>query len=106
MSSLASMIRPSSAPPKGDGDWGIPKFPIAESAAYSEIGWIEARAWRSLQGNETIRGLLTMRASRVLKKCLTRSLEPMHDARSSVLLRSVEALVAGGRLTLMDIARA
>jgi len=47
-----------------------------------------------------------MRASRVLKKCLTRSLEPMHDARSSVLLRSVEALVAGGRLTLMDIARA
>ena len=47
-----------------------------------------------------------MRASRVLEKCLARSLEPMHDARSRVLLRSVEALVAGRRLTLMDVARA
>ena len=47
-----------------------------------------------------------MRASRVLQKCLTRSLEPMHEARSRVLLRSVEALVAGRRLTLMDVARA
>jgi DDE family transposase len=47
-----------------------------------------------------------MRASRVLQKCLARSLEPMHDARSRVLLRSVEALVAGRRLTLMDVARA
>jgi Transposase DDE domain len=47
-----------------------------------------------------------MRASRVLQKCLACSLEPMHDARSRVLLRSVEALVAGRRLTLMDVARA
>lgn len=47
-----------------------------------------------------------MRASRVLQKCLSRSLEPMHDARSRVLLQSVEALVAGRRLTLMDVARA
>jgi hypothetical protein len=47
-----------------------------------------------------------MRASRVLQKCLGRSLESMHEARSRVLLRSVEALLAGRRLTLMDVARA
>jgi hypothetical protein len=47
-----------------------------------------------------------MRASRVLQKCLGRSLDPMHEARSRVLLRSVEALLAGRRLTLMDVARA
>jgi len=47
-----------------------------------------------------------MRASRVLQKCLGRSLESMHEARSRVLLRSVEALLASRRLTLMDVARA
>ena len=47
-----------------------------------------------------------MRASRVLQKCLVRSLEPMHESRSRVLLRSVEGLLAGRRLTLMDVARA
>lgn len=47
-----------------------------------------------------------MRASRVLQKCLGRSLKPMHESRSRVLLRSVEALLAGRRLTLMDVARA
>ena len=47
-----------------------------------------------------------MRASQVLQKCLGRSLQPMHEARSRVLLRSVEALLTGRRLTLMDIARA
>ena len=47
-----------------------------------------------------------MRASRVLQKCLGRSLDAMHEARSRVLLRSVEALLAGRRLTLMDVARA
>lgn len=46
-----------------------------------------------------------MRASRVLQKCLSDSLEPMHRARSRVLLRVVEALIAGRRLTLMDVAR-
>lgn len=46
-----------------------------------------------------------MRASRVLQKCLSDSLEPMHRARSRVLLRAVEALIAGRRLTLMDVAR-
>lgn len=45
-----------------------------------------------------------MRASRVLQKCLFDSLEPMHRARSRVLLRAVEALLAGRRLTLMDVA--
>jgi len=46
-----------------------------------------------------------MRASRVLQKCLSDSLEPMHRARSRVLLHAVEALLAGRRLTLMDVAR-
>lgn len=46
-----------------------------------------------------------MRASGVLQKCLSDSLEPMHQARSRVLMHAVEALVAGRRLTLMDVAR-
>lgn len=46
-----------------------------------------------------------MRASRVLQKCLAGSLHAMHEARSRVLLRAVEALIAGRRLTLMDVAR-
>ncbi|MFC3653310.1 IS4 family transposase [Dyella humi] len=47
-----------------------------------------------------------MRASRVLQKCLANSLGVMHALRKQALLRSVEALVSGRRLTLMDIARA
>lgn len=46
-----------------------------------------------------------MRASRVLQKCLSDSLDPMHRARSRVLMHAVEALVTGRRLTLMDVAR-
>lgn len=46
-----------------------------------------------------------MRASRVLQKCLSESLNTMHALRSQVLLRSVEALVASRRLTLIDVAR-
>lgn len=46
-----------------------------------------------------------MRASQVLQKCLFHSLTTMHRARSRVLLQAVEALVAGRRLTLMDVAR-
>lgn len=46
-----------------------------------------------------------MRASGVLQKCLSGSLGAMHALRSRVLLRSVEALVAGRRLTLIDVAR-
>ena len=45
-----------------------------------------------------------MRASRVLQKCLSESLNTMHALRSGVLLRSVEALVEGRRLTLIDVA--
>lgn len=46
-----------------------------------------------------------MRASRVLQKCLSRSLTAMHRTRSRVLLHAVEALITGRRLTLMDVAR-
>lgn len=47
-----------------------------------------------------------MRASQVLQKCLPESLGTMHALRVAVLLRSVEALMAGRRLTLTDVARA
>lgn len=46
-----------------------------------------------------------MRASRVLQKCLSECLDAMHAMRSRVLLQAVEALVAGRRLTLLDVAR-
>jgi hypothetical protein len=46
-----------------------------------------------------------MRASRVLQKCLSECLDAMHAMRSRVLLRAVEALVVGRRLTLLDVAR-
>lgn len=46
-----------------------------------------------------------MRATRVLQKCPADSLHPMHQVRSRVLLRAVEALIAGRRQTLMDMAR-
>lgn len=47
-----------------------------------------------------------MRASQVLQKCLSHSLSQMHALRERALLRSVEALLQGRRLTLMDVARA
>ncbi len=46
-----------------------------------------------------------MGASRVLQKCLWECLGAMHVMRSRVLLQAVEALVAGRRLTLLDVAR-
>jgi len=46
-----------------------------------------------------------MRASRVLQKCLADSFRSMHLARLRVLMRAVEALISGRRLTLMDVAR-
>lgn len=46
-----------------------------------------------------------MRAREVLQKCLSASLETMHALRARTLLRSVEALLHGRRLTLMDVAR-
>ena len=48
----------------------------------------------------------TMRTSEVLQKCLGNALGSMHALRSRVLLRDVEAMVHGRRLTLMDLARA
>lgn len=47
-----------------------------------------------------------MRASQVLQKCLPHSLSGMHALRERALLRAVEALLQGRRLTLMDVARA
>ncbi len=47
-----------------------------------------------------------MRASEVLQKCLSDSLSGMHALRQRALLRAVEALLHGGRLTLIDLARA
>lgn len=46
-----------------------------------------------------------MRACRVLQKCLSASLAPMHKTRAHALLCAVNALIAGRRLTLMNVAR-
>ncbi|MCK9386757.1 MAG: hypothetical protein M0Q15_19270 [Nevskia sp.] len=46
-----------------------------------------------------------MHAETVLQKCLKSSLNALHVARQRVLLKAVEALTAGRRLTLMDVAR-
>lgn len=46
-----------------------------------------------------------MRARAVLQKCLKQCLNAMHAVRAEVLLKAVDALVAGRRLTLMDLAR-
>ncbi|RUL69167.1 IS4 family transposase [Dyella choica] len=46
-----------------------------------------------------------MRAGEVLQKCLSEALAGMHSLRSRVLIRAVEALIAGRRLTLFDLAR-
>lgn len=46
-----------------------------------------------------------MRASQVLQRCLADALGPMHALRERVLLRAVDALSGGWRLTLIDIAR-
>ena len=46
-----------------------------------------------------------MRASRVLQKCLADSFRSMPLNRLGVLMRAVEALLSGRRLTLMDVAR-
>ena len=46
-----------------------------------------------------------MRATQVLQKCLGDALTTMHALRGRVLLRAVEALVHGRRLTLIDLAR-
>ena len=63
------------------------------------------RAWRILQSDQAKKECRPMRASRVLQKCLSESLGAMHALRSQVLMRSVESLLLGRRLTLMDVAR-
>ena len=44
-----------------------------------------------------------MHASAVLQRCLVYALSPMHAPRRRVLLSAVDALIAGRRLTLMDV---
>jgi hypothetical protein len=46
-----------------------------------------------------------MRATKVLQKCLSGALDSIHTARQRVLLLATEALIAGRRLTLIDVAR-
>jgi hypothetical protein len=46
-----------------------------------------------------------MHASAILQRCLAPVLGAMHAARRSVLLKAVEALISGRRLTLIDVAR-
>jgi hypothetical protein len=57
-----------------------------------------------LMGYEA-RGDHTMRATKVLQKCLGDALGSMHALRRCVLLRAVEAVIHGRRLTLIDLAR-
>ena len=45
-----------------------------------------------------------MRATEVLQKRLGSALGSMHAPRSRVLLRAVEAMIHGRRLTLIDLA--
>ncbi len=47
-----------------------------------------------------------MRTTQVLQKCLGESLGTIHALRVRVLMRAVEAVIAGRRLTLIDLARA
>lgn len=46
-----------------------------------------------------------MHATEVLQKCLGESLQAIHALRSRVLMRAVEAAIAGCHLTLIDLAR-
>lgn len=46
-----------------------------------------------------------MRAKSVLQKCLFPSVRAMHATRAEALLKAVDALIQGRRLTLMDLAR-
>jgi hypothetical protein len=46
-----------------------------------------------------------MHASMILQRCLGDALEAMHALRRRTVLLAVEALIAGRRLTLIDLAR-
>jgi hypothetical protein len=60
---------------------------------------------RSFLTGYEARGDHTMRATEVLQKCLRDAFGSMHALRRRVLLRAVEAMIHGSRLTLMDLAR-
>lgn len=46
-----------------------------------------------------------MHATEILSRALSPALEPMHGGRRKVLMRAVESLIGGLRLTLTDLAR-
>lgn len=46
-----------------------------------------------------------MHATRILRRALSPALEPMHGGRRKVLMRAVESLIDGRRLTLTDLSR-
>jgi hypothetical protein len=60
---------------------------------------------RSFLTGYEARGDHTMRATEVLQKCLRGALGSMYALRSRVLLRAIEAMIHGSRLTLIDLAR-
>ena len=60
---------------------------------------------RSILTGYEARGDRTLRASEVVQKCQGDALNGMHALRSRLLLRAVEAMIHGRRLTLMDLAR-
>ena len=46
-----------------------------------------------------------MHATRILRRALASALAPMHGGRRKVLMRAVESLIGGRRLTLTDLSR-
>ena len=56
-------------------------------------------------GYDTLEDCRPMSATTVLQRCLASALDPMHALRCQTLLLSVESLLAGRRLVLMDLAR-
>jgi Transposase DDE domain len=46
-----------------------------------------------------------MHATQILRRALSSALEPMHGGRRKVLMRAVESLIDGRRLTLTDLSR-
>lgn len=46
-----------------------------------------------------------MHATGILRRALSPALEPMHGGRRKVLMRAVESLISGRRLTLTDLSR-
>jgi len=55
---------------------------------------------------DTLEDCRPMSATTVLQRCLATALDPMHVLRCQTLLLSVESLLAGRRLVLMQPQRA